>query len=526
MKKNSIQDRVVRYFVLTIAFIVLFLTCLSFYENYEDRLYRSTEKAVTCSRIVTDILRNQDLGTLISITNSEKYQNIRRILRSVCKSFKFDYLYIYSIDEASLRRRRFFNVALDEETDGVINKEHIPGDLSHSTINDTEKSILNGRRDVQYIETDNEWGHEITWYIPYTNDKDELLAIIGIDADFDLAKKSLFKKFLTAIIPMTIAMIFLLVLLVRMIAKRITSPIRRISEKMLSFANDSEHQPEKLNINSDDEIGEIALSFDKMAADISKYINNIEALTRERVENNVQLEVARRIQYGLVPEKSVINDDSLSVCAVTKPAKAVGGDFYDCFKRSDGSLCIMIGDVSGKGVSAAIFMAMAKTMIRERLIAGCSPAEALNYANNEMCAQNPENLFATAFAAVLNPQTRELSYANAGHNPPLLLKEEPEFLKMDEGIALAIFEDSALKDYSLNFQKGQGILLYTDGLTEAIDISNNFFGTERLVNKIREAGLNFENAKDTVKLVLDAVFEFSSGKEQFDDTAVLAACFK
>ena len=525
MKKTTIQRRVARYFILMIAFIVLILSVLDFYENYLTRLDRGMEHVSTCSEIVENILGNHNLNEIERPQNIESYQNVRRVLRSLCKSFKFDYLYIYSIDSDTLRRRRLFNVAFDDETDSLIQKEHVPGGLSETLINATETAILKGARGLHYVEINNEWGHEITWYIPYTNEKDELLAIIGIDSNFEHAKKKFMERYLFAIIPMTLAMICLLILLIRMIAKRIVSPLRIISEKMLSFANDSEHNPEKLDISSNDEIGEIAESFDKMASDISKYISNIEELTKERVENNVQLEVARRIQYGLVPEKTEINDDSFSVCAVTKPAKAVGGDFYDCFQRADGTLCIMIGDVSGKGVSAAIFMAMTKTMIREKLMTGFSPAQALNYANDEMCSQNPENLFATAFVAVLNPKTREFCYSNAGHTPPVLLKDEPEFLEMDKGIALAMFEDSDLKDYTLRFPENQGILLYTDGLTEAIDMQNNFFGTERLIEVIKNAKLSKGKANDAVNVVLKAVHDFFKGKEQFDDTAVLAAYF-
>ena len=263
-----------------------------------------------------------------------------------------------------------------------------------------------------------------------------------------------------------------------------------------------------------------------MADDIGNYINNIETLTKERVENKVQLEIARRIQYGLVPENTEINSKSFSVCAVTKPAKAVGGDFYDCFQRDEDNLCIMIGDVSEKGVSAAIFMSMVKTMIREKLMAGCTPAEALNYANDEMYAQNPEGLFATVFAAVLNSKTGELCYSNAGHTQPVLLKENSEFLEMESGIALGLFEDSDLKNYTIQLSENEGILLYTDGITEAHDTNNVFFGTSRLLESVKNSSLNSENVSGTVNEVLQSVQNFFAGTEQFDDMAILAAYFK
>ena len=526
MKKTTIRRRVARYFILMIVFIVIVLGSLDFYENYDIHLATNTEHVDSCSAIVKDILCNLDLEEVQEAKNIKLYQHTRTILRNICKSFKFDYLYVYSIDPDTLRRKRYFNVAMDDETDAFIYKKHLPGSLSETTITPKERSILNGAREIQISEIDNSWGHEISWFIPFTDKNDRLVAIIAIDDNFNMETNEFLRNFLFAVIPMVLAMVFLLILMLRLIGRRVISPISTISMKMLSFANDAEHKPETLNMDSNDEIGEIAASFDKMVNDISMYMKNNEQLTKERLENQVQLDVARRIQYGLVPEHTEIQSKAFSVCAVTRPAKAVGGDFYDCFERDDSTLCIMIGDVSGKGVSAAIFMAMAKTMIREKLMAGCSPAQALNYANDEMCSQNPESLFATVFAAVLDSKTGELCYANAGHTFPVLLKNEPDFLEVDSGIALGLFEDSGLKDYTLRLSGNQGILLYTDGITEANGRDKSFFGTERLLASIKSMSQSAEHVGDTVNGILQSVQNFYDGADQFDDMAILAAFFK
>ncbi len=252
-----------------------------------------------------------------------------------------------------------------------------------------------------------------------------------------------------------------ILILLHLMQRRIVVPIDAISNSMNSFAKDSRIRPEPLNITSGDEIGQIAASYEKMTEDISDYVNNIEALTREKLENNVQLEIARRIQNGLVPEKTQYDAVCFAISLVTRPARTVGGDFYDGFLRDDGKLCIVMGDVSGKGISAAMFMAMIKTAIRERLTVDPSPAEALNRINDEMCAQNPENLFATVFAAFLDPENGEFVYANAGHTYPVLLKDEPELFIPESGIALGLFEDAGLRDHTMTFRPGQGILLYT-----------------------------------------------------------------
>lgn len=176
----------------------------------------------------------------------------------------------------------------------------------------------------------------------------------------------------------------------------------------------------------------------------------------------------------------------------------------------------------GKGIAAAIFLAVIKTMIREKLMAGLSPAETLNQTNGEICAENPENLFATAFVAVLNPSTGELRYANAGHNNPILLKETPEYLQPDPGIALGMFEDAGLTDEVLTLSLAEGMLLYTDGVTDAVNPQNAFFGAQRLLGMVAVVSGQKCSAEDTVLAISRAVYGFCDGSEPFDDMAVLA----
>jgi serine phosphatase RsbU (regulator of sigma subunit) len=291
---------------------------------------------------------------------------------------------------------------------------------------------------------------------------------------------------------------------------------------MSRFARDSSVKPEPIGIRTQDEIGEIAAAYDKMTGDISAYVSNIEALTKERVEANVQLDIARRIQYGLVPEETKLSGDGFGLYAVTQPAKAVGGDFYDCFLRDGDTVCAVLGDVSGKGVSAAIFMAMAKTMIHEKLLLGLSPSETLNQVNDALCALNPEGLFSTAFAVVFDPRSGRVQYANAGHTPPVLIGEESRFLRPDCGIALGLFEDAGILEDSLELRPGEGLLLYTDGVTEAVGPQRSLFGEARLLEALGHFRTSADAAEESVRTVKDAVDRFTAGNEPFDDTAILA----
>jgi hypothetical protein len=166
-------------------------------------------------------------------------------------------------------------------------------------------------------------------------------------------------------------------------------------------------------------------------------------------------------------------------------------------------------------------MAVIKTMIREKLMAGLSPAETLNQANVELMAQNPEGLFATVFAAVLDPGTGELRYANAGHTYPVLTGEVPGILKPANGIALGMYDDAEIVDETMTLAPGQGFFLYTDGVTEALNPQHKQFGMERLVTALADDPQRQETAEEILLRVSSAVGTYCAGVEPFDDMAIL-----
>ena len=185
----------------------------------------------------------------------------------------------------------------------------------------------------------------------------------------------------------------------------------------------------------------------------------------------------------------------------------------------------VVGYISDKGISAALVMVMVKTTIREKLKAGRGLADTLNLVNDELCASNPGNMFATVFALILDPETGIIRYANAGHEAPLVLGQEPSYLKIKSGIALGLFEDSNITEDRLVLCGGDGILLYTDGITEAINTDREQYGKDRLrESAAREYRENpqFCDARELVGDTLASVFAYSAGTEQFDDITCLA----
>ena len=167
---------------------------------------------------------------------------------------------------------------------------------------------------------------------------------------------------------------------------------------------------------------------------------------------------------------------------------------------------------------------MAKTVIRELLKVGKTPAEALNLANDELCESNPEGMFVTVFAAVLDINTGILTYANAGHNKPIILTDKIEFLDLEPGIALGLFEDSGINEAKIQLSNKQGILLYTDGITEAVNPRNEFYGDKRLLETVQKMKGNY-NPEEIVKYLKNNVYEFYEDREQSDDLTLVALLY-
>ena len=523
MRKQSISRWIIRCFIVILVLSMLTSAAGNLYEVYNTTMKENAVRAESCAGIVTGLLGHQmNFNSVNHLTDTQRLFSLRKSLLGICRGFGMDYLYIYTVDPETGARQYTICVSSDAAKDRVLQEASSVKPLSGLGMTPEESALLNGETEIQRVFLHNELGNEIAWIAPYINKKGEQEALIGMNYSLTEANRSILISFLRNIIPFLLSLSVGFMLLLVMVRRRIILPINVISESMKRFARDTQQKPESLRLPYRDEIGEIAASYEKMTGDIIENYEHIEALTRERVEANVQLELARRIQYGMVPEHMTMKGDGFSVNALTRPAKAVGGDFYDCFQRKDGTVCVFIGDVSGKGITAALFMAMIKTMIRQKLMAGLSPAETLNQTNNEIFAQNPENLFASAFAATMNPLTGELHYANAGHTSPVLLKDNPEFLRAKYGIFLGLYQGDAIVNETLFLPASQGILLYTDGVTEAVNPQRDFFEEDRLLDAVRGLPGGNNAAEESILRVSRAVSDFRGESEPFDDMALLA----
>lgn len=242
---------------------------------------------------------------------------------------------------------------------------------------------------------------------------------------------------------------------------------------------------------------------------------------KQRIQESLKL--AADIQMGMLPKEfpAFPDREDFDLFASIIPAKEVGGDFYDFFLIDEDHLCFVIGDVSGKGVPAALFMAVTKTHVAASTIPGVEPSDILFRANNELCKENDQGMFCTIFYGILNTKTGEVHYSNGGHNPPYIVREDGtnEQVEGTMGIALGVMDEMDFGVNTLTLKKGESMYLYTDGVNEAMDIGGNEYSYERLEEFLTStAG---QQTTDIVGGSLSDIESFVGNAEQSDDITVL-----
>jgi sigma-B regulation protein RsbU (phosphoserine phosphatase) len=236
------------------------------------------------------------------------------------------------------------------------------------------------------------------------------------------------------------------------------------------------------------------------------------------------LDTARNIQSAILPKKfpPFPEKNEFEIFAAMEPAKEVGGDLYDFFLLDGDRLGFVIGDVSGKGVPAAIFMAVSRTLIRATALKGIPPDECMTYVNNLLCNESVSSMFVTVFYGILNFKTGELHYANGGHNPPYIIKNNGELvtIELTDGLALGVIEGIVYKSNKIMLDKGDIIFTFTDGMTEAMNCNEELYSEERLENFLK--GKKGTDVTTLIKESYDSVHAFADGAVQSDDLTALS----
>ena len=280
---------------------------------------------------------------------------------------------------------------------------------------------------------------------------------------------------------------------------------------------------EQLEIRTGDEIETLAGAMKKMERDINDYILNLAQITAEKERIGAELSIATEIQASMLPRifPPFPERRDLNIYATMNPAREVGGDFYDFFLVDETHLAIAVADVSGKGVPAALFMVIAKTLIKDRACSMAKPGDIFTWVNQQLCESNQAGLFVTAWLGVIDLKTGLVEYVNAGHNPPLVALggENFTYLKQKSGFILAGLEGFTYETSTFRMDHGDRIFLYTDGVTEAMNRQDELFGEKRLLAWMSQnRGAAPEEALHGLR---EEIAVFADGAEQYDDITML-----
>lgn len=317
------------------------------------------------------------------------------------------------------------------------------------------------------------------------------------------------------------------------VERNMVNPLQLLSENVREFAarpvNSQEiPQPKLTEIDTGDEITLLANSCNAMMRDITAYMHDLREVTAEKERIGAELSVATHIQASMLPciFPAFPERPEFDIYASMTPAKEVGGDFYDFFLVDNDHLALVIADVSGKGVPAALFMVIAKTLLKNVAQAGLSPKDVLEKVNGQLCENNEAEMFVTVWLGILEISTGKLTAANAGHEYPAIRRTggEYELIKDRHGFVLAGMENSKYKEYELQLHLGDSICVYTDGVTEATDERETLYGTDRMLtalNRHRDGAP--EELLHSLKLDIDA---FVGQAAQFDDITMLSLRLK
>ena len=316
----------------------------------------------------------------------------------------------------------------------------------------------------------------------------------GDEESFQTVVHTMFHEAAILMVPIFLPMFAFLHILER----RFTRPIEVLALDQQTFIERMESDVEQgrhdMRIAVDErgtkpryEIAELYESTNKMRRDMVGFIERLYNVTAERQRTATELDVARQIQMSAVPHDfdSLTERFALDIAGFMRPAREVGGDFYDVFEVGERGVAFVIGDVSGKGVPAALFMMRAQSLLRQYLLETDDLGTAFTLANRQLCERNDAMLFFTAFACVVDTATGEVRFANAGHNPPVLKQNgKLSFLKCRPGLVLGAMDVVKYREGSFVCSPGDGLLLYTDGVSEAANAAEELYGEERLLETL------------------------------------------
>ena len=524
--KKGLNKRIIGVLLLLMTLMAGVIITISVYFLQMAYYRQYSEKGQDLVRMLSDEIDGDWIKQFSeTLEKDKKYDQIKSFLNRIKNDFTgIQYLYIYSPNETGF----VYLIEAQSDTDDpeFISK---PGDVYEFMEEDYQNVVpdIKAQRPSQGLlfGPDAGYGKTVISYAPIFDSNGEMVAMI--EADYVVADigARIMQPIARIAAVQAVCIFLVLIIMIIFIRRSVIRPLMRLTSLVDSYEH-GELRDNLNRFNSEDEIGSLANSFSEMTVRIDQYIKDLTAVTAEKERIGAELNVATNIQADMLPRifPAFPERTEFDLFAKMDPAKEVGGDFYDFFMIDEDRLGLVMADVSGKGVPAALFMVIAKTLIKNRALTGnySGPGEVLEDVNNQLCEGNDADLFVTVWFGILTISTGEITFASAGHEYPVFYRQGKGYVieKDKHGLPLATFEDQKIKDNYTKLEKGEVLYLYTDGITEATSEDKELFGEERMLETL--TAHQDDSVEDLLKNVRADIDAFVGNAPQFDDMTMLA----
>ncbi|MDO4292953.1 MAG: PP2C family protein-serine/threonine phosphatase [Eubacteriales bacterium] len=468
------------------------------------------------------------------ITESERYRQIKGQLDKLRAAMEANDIFVFVFDMDVLRNfsqdaydkmewNPLYYISDSYHIEGAQLKMGDRGSILQEYVEDCIRAYETGvPADNDFI-SKGEFGYNTSAMYPVVQDG-KTIAFIGVEIPMATLQAAVTAYLTQSFLAGSAVTLLLLLVILWVLGRTLIVPVKQVADAAKQFVTNENRISGNLEkICTGDEVQMLAESVLKMEKDINEYIVNLTSVTAEKERIGAELNVAAQIQANMLPSIFPAFPDrkEIDIYASMAPAKEVGGDFYDFFLVDEDHLALVIADVSGKGVPAALFMVIAKTLLKNRAQMGESPGEILENVNNQLCENNEAEMFVTVWLGIYELSTGRLTAANAGHEYPAVKRagEGYSLLKDRHGFVLAGMEDMKYQEYEIQLRPGDAVFVYTDGVAEATDAKETLFGTDRMLQALNDC--QDAAAQETVEHVGQRIGEFVGNTAQFDDITML-----
>ena len=462
---------------------------------------------------------------------------VEQYYRTGEKDEYYDEIHCYLLDAKEKMGLKYFYVVVPEaEVMYYIWDAGVAGEDGVCDLGDTD-AYYGGGNELMHkafavnaeqnilVTKNEEYGYLASAYVAILNGAGTPVALASIDISMDMIDQQI-RQFLVLTLCITFAVLLASVfayyyyvrrILIRPLGTLHHAAMGLVESKMEGLADF------RVEVDTGDELEDLADSFQYMVAELNEYIRDLSRVTAEKERIGAELDVARHIQASMLPciFPAFPERHEFDIFASMTPAKEVGGDFYDFFLVDDDHLAVVMADVSGKGVPAALFMMISKTLLKSAAQSGLSPKAVLEKVNDQLCENNDAEMFVTVWLGILEISTGKMKCANAGHEYPAIMRKGGDFelFKDKHGFVLAGMEGARYREYELELHAGDRLVVYTDGVPEATNGANTLYGTGRMISALN--GARDGSCRQMLEALHRDVDSFVDGADQFDDITML-----